>query len=61
MIDGILIDNWESGLEEFKKVKIVFIVVCVVGGGVDIVILKRIIDNVVSFDIVDSVSIGKFF
>jgi uncharacterized protein YegL len=61
MTDGIPTDNWESGLEEFKRAKIAFTVACAAGGGADTAILKRITDNVVSLDTADSASIGKFF
>lgn len=61
MTDGIPTDNWESGLEEFKRAKVAFTVACAAGVGADSAILKRITDNVVSLDTADSASIGKFF
>ena len=61
MTDGIPTDNWESGLNEFKKAKVAFTVACAAGGGADTDILKKITDNVVSLDTADSSSIGKFF
>ena len=61
MTDGIPTDNWESGLNEFKKAKTAFTVACAAGGGADTAILKQITDNVVSLDTADSSSIGKFF
>ena len=61
MTDGIPTDDWQSGLNEFKKSKIAFTVACAAGSGADSNILKQITDNVVSLDTADSSSIGKFF
>jgi len=61
MTDGIPTDDWQSGLNEFKKSKVAFTVACAAGTGADANILKQITDNVVSLDTADSASIGKFF
>lgn len=61
MTDGIPTDDWQSGLNEFKKSKVAFTVACAAGSGADANILKQITDNVVSLDTADSASIGKFF
>ena len=61
MTDGIPTDDWQSGLNEFKKSKIAFTVACAAGSGADTNILKQITENVVSLDTADSASIGKFF
>jgi uncharacterized protein YegL len=61
MTDGIPTDNWQNGLNEFKKRKTAFTVACAAGSGADTNILKQITDNVVSLDTADSASIGKFF
>lgn len=61
MTDGIPTDDWQSGLNEFKKRKVAFTVACAAGSGADTNILKQITDNVVSLDTADSASIGKFF
>ncbi|MBY0487816.1 MAG: VWA domain-containing protein [Flavobacteriaceae bacterium] len=61
MTDGIPTDDWQSGLNEFKKSKVAFTVACAAGSGADTNILKQITDNVVSLDTADSSSIGKFF
>ena len=61
MTDGIPTDDWQSGLNEFKKSKVAFTVACAAGSGADANILKQITDNVVSLDTADSSSIGKFF
>ncbi|TAF67628.1 MAG: VWA domain-containing protein [Flavobacterium sp.] len=61
MTDGIPTDDWQNGLNEFKKAKVAFTVACAAGSGADTNILKQITDNVVSLDTADSASIGKFF
>lgn len=61
MTDGIPTDDWQSGLNEFKKSKVAFTVACAAGSGADADILKQITENVVSLDTADSASIGKFF
>ncbi len=61
MTDGIPTDDWQSGLNEFKKAKVAFSVACAAGSGADTDILKQITDNVVSLDTADSATIGKFF
>jgi uncharacterized protein YegL len=61
MTDGIPTDDWQRGLDEFKKCKTAFTVACAAGSGADTNILKQITDNVVSLDTADSASIGKFF
>ncbi|ENA1795375.1 VWA domain-containing protein [Flavobacterium psychrophilum] len=61
MTDGIPTDDWQSGLNEFKKSKVAFTVACAAGSGADANILKQVTDNVVSLDTADSASIGKFF
>ncbi|POY36974.1 tellurium resistance protein TerY [Solitalea longa] len=61
MTDGIPTDDWQSGLNEFKKRKTAFTVACAAGNGADTNILKQITANVVSLDTADSQSISKFF
>jgi uncharacterized protein YegL len=61
MTDGIPTDDWQIGLQEFKKRKTAFTVACAAGSGADTTILKQITENVVSLDSADSNSIGKFF
>ncbi|WP_432709519.1 vWA domain-containing protein [Pedobacter sp.] len=61
MTDGIPTDDWQSGLNEFKKRKVAYTVACAAGSGADTNILKQITENVVSLDTADSASIGKFF
>jgi uncharacterized protein YegL len=61
MTDGIPTDDWQSGLNEFKKRKTAYTIACAAGGGADLNILKQITDNVVSLDTADSQNISKFF
>jgi uncharacterized protein YegL len=61
MTDGVPTDNWQSGLNEFKKRKVAFTIACAAGDGADTNLLKQITDNVVSLDTADSQSISKFF
>lgn len=59
--DGIPTDDWQSGLNEFKKRKTAYTVACAAGAGADVNILKQITENVVSLDTADGQSISKFF
>lgn len=61
MTDGIPTDDWQNGLNKFKKTKVAFTVACAAGSGADTEILKQITNNVVSLDTADSSSIGQFF
>lgn len=61
MTDGIPTDDWQSGLNEFKKRKTAVTVACAAGNGADTTILKKITDSVVSLDTADSQAISKFF
>jgi uncharacterized protein YegL len=61
MTDGIPTDDWQTGLEEFKKRKTAYTVACAAGSNADTNVLKQITDNVVSLDTADSASISKFF
>lgn len=61
MTDGMPTDDWQSGLNEFKKYKTAYTVACAAGSGADTSVLKQITDNVVSLDTADSQSISKFF
>jgi uncharacterized protein YegL len=59
--DGIPTDDWQIGLDEFKKRKTAFTVACAAGASADTNVLKQITENVVSLDTADSQSIAKFF
>ena len=60
MTDGIPTDNWQNGLDEFKKRKTAYTVACAAGNGADTATLKKITDNVVQID-TDMSAISKFF
>lgn len=62
MTDGIPTDdNWQDGLNEFKKRKVGNTIACAAGHSADPKILKQITENVVSLDTVDSAGVSKFF
>lgn len=61
MTDGIPTDDWQAGLEEFKKRKTAFTVACAAGSSADANLLRQITENVVTLDTADSASISKFF
>ena len=61
MTDGIPTDDWQSGLQEYKKRKVAYTVACGAGSSADTNIMKQITDNVVGLDTADSQSISKFF
>lgn len=60
MTDGIPTDNWQNGLDEFKKRKTAYTVACAAGNGADTETLKKITNNVVQID-TDMSAISKFF
>lgn len=61
MTDGVPTDDWQSGLEEFKKRKMGVVVACAAGASADTAVLKQITENVVEIETADSQSISKFF
>jgi uncharacterized protein YegL len=61
MTDGQPTDDWEKGLNEFKKVKTGMVIACAAGPQADTKILKQITEVVVSLDTADSSTIGAFF
>jgi uncharacterized protein YegL len=61
MTDGVPTDDWQRGLEAFRKQRTAFTVACAAGSGADTNILKQITENVVSLDTADSTTIAKFF
>ena len=60
MTDGQPTDDWQSGLNEFKNVKVGTVVACAAGSGADTSILKQITNDVVSLE-TDQESIKSFF
>ena len=61
MTDGAPTDNWERGLEDFRKTKCAMVVACAAGQNAQTKILKKITDTVVSLDTADSTTIKAFF
>ena len=60
MTDGQPTDDWQSGLNEFKNVRVGTVVACAAGSGADTSVLKQITDSVVSLE-TDQESIKSFF
>ena len=61
MTDGVPTDDWQKGMEEFRKRKTAMTVACAAGSKADAATLKKLTDNVVSLDTADAQTIGKFF
>jgi uncharacterized protein YegL len=59
MTDGQPTDDWQSGLNEFKNVRVGTVVACAAGSGADTSVLKQITNDVVSLD-TDPESIKSF-
>lgn len=61
MTDGGPTDNWQKGLDDFKKQKFGMVVACAAGQGADTNILKQVTEVVVQLDTADSATIKAFF
>ncbi len=61
MTDGQPTDDWQRGLDEFRKVKTGMVIACAAGPGADTSVLKQITEVVVTLDTADSSTIGAFF
>ncbi len=61
MTDGQPTDDWQRGLDEFRKVKTGMVIACAAGPGADTNVLKQITEIVVTLDTADSSTIGAFF
>ncbi|MES0328543.1 MAG: VWA domain-containing protein [Gammaproteobacteria bacterium] len=61
MTDGAPTDDWQSGLDDLKKIKLGMIVACAAGPNGDTNVLKSISETVVQLDTADSGTIKKFF
>jgi uncharacterized protein YegL len=61
MTDGVPTDDWQKGMEEFRKRKTAMTVACAAGSKADAATLKQLTGNVVSLDTADAHTIGKFF
>ncbi|MDR2621985.1 MAG: VWA domain-containing protein [Dysgonamonadaceae bacterium] len=61
MTDGGPTDDWQKGLNEFRKRKTGIVVACAAGQGADTKVLKQITECVVQLDTADSSTIKAFF
>lgn len=61
MTDGAPTDNWQKGLNEFKKQKYGMVIACAAGQNANTSILKQITETVVQLDNADSGTIKAFF
>jgi uncharacterized protein YegL len=61
MTDGMPTDDWQKGLNEFKKRKWGMVVACAAGQSIDTSILKQVTEVVVQLDTADSSSFKAFF
>ncbi len=61
MTDGQPTDDWQKGLDAFRKAKTGMVIACAAGPQADTAFLKQITNNVVALDTADSATIGAFF
>ena len=61
MTDGMPTDDWQKGLEAFRKTKTGMVIACAAGPKADSGVLKQITEVVVSLDTADQSTIGAFF
>ena len=61
MTDGQPTDDWQKGLDEFRKIKTGMVIACAAGPQADTTILKQITEVVVTLDTADQNTIGAFF
>jgi len=61
MTDGEPTDDWQAGIERFKKVKAGTVVACAAGKDCDTYILKKLTPNVVEMDKLDKATMEGFF
>lgn len=61
MTDGAPTDNWQKGLQDFKKQKFGMVVACAAGQNANTDVLKQITETVVQLDTADSSTIKAFF
>lgn len=61
MTDGEPTDNWEDGIQRFKKAKTGTIIACAAGPEVDTFILKQITENVIELGKMDNSTLEGFF
>lgn len=61
MTDGEPTDDWQKGLNEYRKRKFGIVVACAAGQGANTNVLKQVTDTVVQLDTADSSTIKAFF
>lgn len=61
MTDGEPTDNLNEGLQLFKQAKCGIVVACAAGPHANLTTLRKITENIVHLDTVDSATIGAFF
>lgn len=61
MTDGEPTDDWEAGIQRFKKTKTGTVVACAAGQDVDTFILKQITENVIELGKMDNQTLEGFF
>jgi uncharacterized protein YegL len=61
MTDGEPTDDWQKGLDEYRKRKFGIVVACAAGRAANTNVLKQITDVVVQLDTADSSTIKAFF
>ncbi|WP_315821001.1 hypothetical protein [Paraflavitalea speifideaquila] len=61
MTDGEPTDEWQKGLNEYKKRRFGMVIACAAGQGANTNVLKQVTDTVVQLDTADSSTIKAFF
>jgi uncharacterized protein YegL len=61
MTDGEPTDDWQAGIEAFRKVRTGMVVACAAGQDCDTYVLKKITENVIEMDKVDGPTLERFF
>ncbi|MBO9566653.1 MAG: VWA domain-containing protein [Niastella sp.] len=61
MTDGEPTDDWQRGLDEYRKRKFGMVIACAAGQGANTNVLKQVTDTVVQLDTADSSTIKSFF
>lgn len=61
MTDGEPTDDWQKGLNEYRKRKFGMVIACAAGRAANTNVLKQVTDTVVQLDTADSSTIKAFF
>lgn len=61
MTDGEPTDDWQKGLDEYRKRKFGIVIACAAGRAANTNVLKQVTDTVVQLDTADSSTIKSFF